>query len=215
MAEYYFKGMPFRSSKMLFIISSCIVLILVAGCTSPATTTPVTLTSTPTVAPTAAPTAVATTAAPATVATTVQPVTTVTTPTADPILHRWIRAISGTNPKKGYEYKFYPDGTVIYNYGSTKEVSSNLVIQTPADTSASGTWTKLGENKYIVKILPTGTTGAQIVEEYTLVPAHEDPAYPGVIIKDHIESKEETDQINKGQTRLSDEMYYPEKAKID
>jgi hypothetical protein len=208
--------MPLKFSKILLLTLTCVALILVAGCTSTApsagaVTTP--MTTAITAAATATPVVIA---APETIVTTALSVTpATTTATPDPILHRWVRIVSGTDPQKGYEWKFYPDSTVAYNYGSTKMTSSNIVILTPVDMSASGTWSKIGENKYLVKVLPTGETGAQIIREYTLVPAHEDPAYPGIIIRDHIESSFETDQINKGQARRYDEMYYPEKAKID
>lgn len=208
--------MPLKSSKILFLLVTCIALILIVGCTSTAPSTGIVTTPTITTVTLTATTTPATTAAPVTLVTTAQPVTpATTTATADPILHRWVRIVSGTDPQKGYEWKFYTDGTVAYNYGSTKMTSSNIVVQTPVDMSASGTWSKIGENKYLVKVLPTGENGAQIIREYTLVPAHEDPAYPGIIINDHIESSFETDQINKGQARRYDEMYYPEKAKID
>lgn len=208
--------MPLKSSKILLLTITCIALILVAGCTSSAPSTGTVTTPMATAITAAATATPATTAAPSPLVTTALPVTPATTAaTADPILHRWVRIVSGTDPLKGYEWKFYPDGTAAYNYGSTKMTSSNIVILMPVDMSASGTWSKIGENKYLVKVLPTGETGAQIIREYTLVPSHEDPAYPGITIRGHIESSFETDQINKGQARRYDEMYYPEKAKID
>lgn len=50
---------------------------------------------------------------------------------------------------------------------------------------------------------------------YTLVPAYVDPKYPGVTVSEHIESSYETDDIMPGQVPGVDEMYFPERAKID
>jgi hypothetical protein len=145
---------------------------------------------------------------------TTEPITTIATPAPDPILHRWIRIISGTNPASGYELKFYPGGTVVFNQGTIKEVSSNIMISTTT-LSASGTWTALGDNKYLVKINPVGNDGAPYVWEYTWVPAHEEPEYPGVVIAEHIESQDERDAIPKGRQPMRDEMFFPERAKVD
>jgi hypothetical protein len=143
-------------------------------------------------------------------------VITTTSPATDPILHRWIREfftpINGI--KYGYEFKFYPGGVVNYREGATEQVSSNYRITKPT-AEASGTWTALGDNKYLVKILPTGQTGAQLIREYTLVPAHEVKEYPGVVIPEHIESSYETEAIGKAHVQAYGEIYYPERAKID
>jgi hypothetical protein len=209
--------------KVLFLISLiCIAAILVTGCTNsgsnpaPVTTpTSITLATTP-ILTTAAP--VQQTPAPA-ITTVAAPITTAATPaatTADPILHRWVREISIpiNGEKYGYEFKFYPGGTVNYRYGKTEMISSNLRIKTPT-IEASGTWTNLGDNKYLVKFLPTAESGAQLLREYTLVPAHEVKEYPGVVIPTHIESSYETDAIGKAHVQSYGEMYYPELAKID
>ena len=106
-------------------------------------------------------------------------------PAADPILHRWIRQYGDpTAPQStGYEFKFYPDGTVDYREGTTKEVSSNIIIDTTYNFSEeTGTWTSLGNMTYLVKVLPTGQSGAQIIREYTLVPAHQNTDFPGITV---------------------------------
>lgn len=185
-----------------------------SGCTSQ--TTPPVVTAAPTTA-----TAIATTTATAQTATpipiiTTSPATITTTalPKTDPILHRWVRQYPDNKGIiVGYEFKFYPDGTVNYRYGSATMISDNIKIDPQIE--ASGTWMPLGNNTYLVKFLPSGTSGAQLIREYTLVPAHEEKLYPGVVIREHIESSYETDAINTGQERGADEMYYPEKAKID
>jgi hypothetical protein len=135
-----------------------------------------------------------------------------TTASTDPIIHRYIRQYSGLTT--GYEFKFYPEGTVDYREGTIKEISGNFMIDT-VSLEASGTWTNLGNMVYLVKILPTGQSGAQIIRQYTLVPAHEEKDYPGVVITEHIESSYETNAINLGQQRSSNIMYYPERVKID
>ena len=213
------KDMQKKGGLFLFSVV-CIALILVMGCTSsgsnPAGTTPTSTTAavvitTITAAPvqTSNPVALVTTQA-----TIITPITT-TAPTTDPILHRYVRVyIDKLNGQDvGYEFKFYPEGSVNYKYGTAKMVSDNIKIDSLSEMS--GTWTKLGDKKYLIKILPTGTSGAQIIREYTLVPEYIDPKYPGVTIREHIESSYETESINKGQAKRADEMYYPERAKID
>jgi hypothetical protein len=140
--------------------------------------------------------------------------TVIPTPTIDPILHRWIRQFWNNGTKYGYEFRFFGDGTVSYKYGITTTSSGNIKILDPV-LVASGTWTGLGDSKYVVKILPVGVSGAPIVREYTLVPAHQDPLYPGIIVKDHIESSYETDSIDKRTTRSEEIYFFPERAKID
>lgn len=95
-----------------------------------------------------------------------------------------------------------------------KMVSSNIMIEQQTNMY-SGTWTPTGNNKYLVSYLPVGVSGAQIVREYTLVPSHEEPGYPGVVIATHIESNFETDQIQLGTFNTIENMFYPEQAKID
>jgi hypothetical protein len=114
----------------------------------------------------------------------------------------------------GYEFKFYPDGTVNYREGLTNEVSGNLVIQTVTGVG-SGTWSPLGSMTYFIKILPTAQSGVQVIRQYTLVMAHENPKFPGVTIPEHIESSYEMDQINIARVPEPTTMDYPELAKID
>jgi len=212
-SEYDQKDMQ-KASVSLFLLSFCIVLILTGGCTNQGTNTlssttlPTTLTTMPTATPT-----VAVPASTVSVVTTAVPATTAAA--ADPILHRWIRRISGTSSARGYELKFYPGGTVVYNYGLIKEVSSNMMIDSPADIQATGTWTNLGDNKYLVKVNPTNVAGAPYVWEYTYVAEHGDPNYPGLVIKEHIENTQERDAVPKGREPMRDEMFFPERAKID
>ncbi len=213
--------------SIISLILMCIIVILVGGCTSnsgtSSTITPVTTpapvpttSSTATSSPEAA--AIVTTPA-ATVAITAAATTTVT-PITDPILHRWIRQYGDPTAAQstGYEFKFYSDGSVDYREGTTKEESSNIVIDTTyAYSEETGTWTSLGNMIYLVKILPTGVTGAQIIRQYTLVPAHQDPKFPGVTVPAQIESSYETDLIgaNTNEQPNMNLMYYPEQAKID
>jgi hypothetical protein len=121
----------------------------------------------------------------------------------------------GTGTMVGYEFKFYPDGTVDYKAGYTQEISGNIAIKT-VTREMSGTWSSLGNMTYMVKVLPVGTAGgAPIIGQYTLVPAHEKAGYPGVVIATHIESSDELNEITPGQVLSSDVMYFPEQAKID
>ena len=209
----------------IFLFSLCILGVIMAGCTSlgstsaapVATPTPqivyvtvlVTQTYTPT---TQTPVINTTTATPKTIQSTVPTITTTATPTSDPILHRWIRKIEGTNPVKAYELKFYPGGTVVYNYGTFKEVSSNMMIVPPADIQSTGTWTNVGDNKYLVKVNPTNISGAPYVWEYMYVPVY---LPDGTIFSEHIENAEERDAVPKGRQQMPGEMFYPVRAKID
>ena len=206
-----------------FLISLlCIAAILITGCTNsgsssaPVTTPAPTMTAAVSITTTDAPVQ---TAVPVTLVTTkavtITTTATTATSTTDPILHRWIRQYNQNGKIYAYEFKFYPGGIVNYRTGPSTMVSDNIKLITPPTSEASGTWSSLGNNKYLIQILPSGHSGAQIIREYTLVPAHEEKAYPGIVIKDHIESSYETEAINKGQQRQPDEMYYPEQAKID
>jgi hypothetical protein len=140
---------------------------------------------------------------------------TATTPASDPIEHRYIRQYINpqSNQLEGYEFRFYPGGTLRYRNGLTKMVSGNIIIDT-VKIEGSGTWEALGDNKYLLKYLPIGFSGAPIIVEYTLVPAHEEVDYPGVMITEHIESETETKAIKEGEEHKG-VMYYPERAKID
>ena len=193
----------------LFFIFLCTAVIFTPGCisqTEPAASAPAPIT-TNSVTP---PAAIFTTTVTTVIA--VPPVTTVVT--SDPILHRWVRKyifkVNGL--ESGYEFHFYPNGIVNYKIGSVTMVSGNINIIAPL-SEASGMWTKLEDNKYLIEIPPT--SGARIYRVYTLVPAYVDPKYPGVNFTEHIESSFETDDIIAGQVPGVNEMYFPERAKID
>jgi hypothetical protein len=151
------------------------------------------------------------------------PVSTVSTGanTTDPILHRWIRVDGSPTSadSTGYQYKFYPEGTVDFISGNTRMVSGNIYIDlTQPYVEYSGTWTYIGNATYLVKLLPDGLSGMTIIREYTLVPAHVDPSYPGITIPAQIQSSYETQLIGYGSNRESPNenlMYYPEQALID
>jgi hypothetical protein len=153
------------------------------------------------------------TAAPATPSVATQAATIVATTTfaadADLILHRWIRqnATGG-----GYEFRFYSDGTVVYYEGKIVSVSSNLKIPAP-DLTASGTWTKLSNGHYLVKINPVGVSGAPVVREYTIVPAS--ALFPVHLLSDYEQA--DVDKATKDGTLHSyaEDVFYPELAKTD
>jgi hypothetical protein len=209
----------------MVLVLVCIAAIVCAGCTGSAPAgTPATASPTITEVP---PTTIAenvTVTVPAQESTnatkkqntteTVKVSSTITAKNADPILHRyvfrWPDLVKNNN--YGYEYKFYQDGTVIYKYGIVTEVSSNLKIN--PTTQMVGTWTNLGNNTYLVKILPEGKSGQYYTREYTLVPDYVDPLYPGIVNREHIESDYERDAIFPGYEK-TDRMYFPERAKID
>lgn len=202
----------------LFLV--CIAVILVTGCTNSGTS-PAPVSTVPTAIITTMVTSVQTTA-PTPVVTSLSTTVTTAIPTTigtDPILHRWIRQYRSTTGSPtgftGYEFTFFPGGIVQYRFGYTTMISDNIRID-KSQLEGSGTWTKTGDNKYVIQILPTGTTGAQIVREYTLVPAHEATGYPGIIIKEHLESLYETQEaIAQNWQKGTDEMFYPERAKSD
>ena len=207
--------MEYRSA--LLSVALIAIVLLLAGCTAPSSpAAPPATTPAPFVPVTSPAPAVIPPTAPAPVAadTTTAAVTTATTPAPDPILHRWIRRYTVNQSDYGYEFRFFPDGTVSYDEGPTTEISSNIQIPDPV-SEASGTWVNEGNNKYLVKILPTGETGAPVVREYTLVPRNSPANYPGLVIPAHIESSFETNQIPKAREPMPDEMDYPEQAKID
>jgi len=202
-----------KLKTFLLLIILLVGVILMAGCTG---TAPVpSITPTPQIIYVTVMVTPAMTSAPA-AATTTAPVSVSTAAAPDPILHRFIRQYTDTSTGRmvGYEFKFYPDGTVNYREGLTNEVSGNIVIQTVIG-EGSGTWSPLGSMTYLIKILSTAQSGAQVIRQYTLVMAHENPKFPGVTIPEHIESSYETDQINLGQQPDPNSMEYPELAKID
>ena len=207
-----------RHAADILLTFFCIGALLIAGCVGTGTPNKA---SVPT--PPSTPSVLSTTVA--TIQTTESTVSTITTspptipsnptPSAvkDPILHRYFKI--NTAPL-GYEITFYPNGVVNYRVGSLKMVSSDYTIDN-IDWTASGTWTSLGNNKYMIQILPAGQTGAQIIREYTLIPAHSDPQFPGLTIAEHIESSYESNTLNKAEHMLIDQMYkyYPQRAKND
>lgn len=207
--------------KILLVNLFCVALIIIAGCTSPIKTEPavVTATGTGTVPPiSVAPTTMVPelTTLPITTSPTVNITPNSTTPPSDPIEHRYIRQYIDPKTAKtiGYEYKFFHGGILRYRSGTTTMSSGNIVIDEMQE-EGSGTWTNLGNNKYLLKYLPTAVSGADVIKEYTLVAAHVDPSYPGIVIVEHIESDFETSHINKGEQIRHDYMYFPERAKID
>ena len=74
-----------------------------------------------------------------------------------------------------------------------------------------------GQYDLLVKVLPTGQSGAQIIREYTLVPAHQNTDFPGITVPAQIESSYETDLIgaNTNEQPNANLMYYPEQAETD
>jgi hypothetical protein len=211
--------------KYFLFIVLLVVVIISVGCVSNNKNTVITPTQTTiatmqnTVQTTALPTSIP---APTTTKVTARVTTAITTSkpenqAGDPILHRWVRQYPNTNTSinewQGYEFIFYPEGSVIYNYGVPKMISSNLLID--PTLQMSGTWTNVGNEKYIVKLNPATVGGSSIIREYTRIPTYEDKRYPGKIIKEHIESSYEKNAIEKAQIPKTDEMFYPERAKID
>ncbi|MDP3562956.1 MAG: hypothetical protein Q8R70_00545 [Methanoregula sp.] len=209
----------------ILLVLVCIAAIVCAGCTgsapagSPAgteakvTALPVTM-EIPTPLATTVPVLVQNTSVTPNTTVTAKAIATIPAKTADPILHRyifkWPEAVKGIY--YGFEYKFYPDGSVIYKYGPLTEVSSVMTIN--PTSQMGGTWTNLGENKYLVKVIPEGKNVQSYTREYTWVAEYEDPLYPGKINKEHIESDYERNAIFPGWEKL-DRMYYPERAKTD
>jgi hypothetical protein len=135
---------------------------------------------------------------------------TATTAAPDPILHRWIRQYGdGT----GYEFQFYPDGTVIYKQGTIITVNGNLKIPSTV-ISGSGTWTALGNAQYLVKVLYTGNSGApNIVRSYTIVPQYG-------LLPLHLVSSYEQADVDAATTNgtihsSSTDIYYLEQAAQD
>lgn len=178
-----------------------ILCILVVGCTSqPSAPAPVQnpQTSMPTTISTPIQTEIPTQ----------NPVVTAETQATDPILHRYVKL---NKDLSGYEFTFYPGGVVSYRAGSTKQVKGDYTINV-VDNQASGTWTSLGNNKYLVQFLPVGVEGAKIIREYTLVPAHKDPEY-GAMVPEYIMSTYESENLNKAERIQINQMYryYPQR----
>jgi hypothetical protein len=214
----------------------CIVTLLAAGCTSSessdaaATPTPrviyVTVTVTPTPTPTHCywdATKMACSDQPVTAATpsTTAPATitqaTMTSAGPDPILHRWIRQYSPASGSstKGYEFKFYSDGTVVYNEGTIQEVSSNLRIPSP-EITGSGTWTKLSEDHYLVKVTPVNSSGASlvpIVRQYVRVAAY--GTLPEHLVSDYEQADVDNATKNGLLHSYSEDVFYVDRVKTD
>ena len=217
-----------------FLIFICIIVILFSGCTSTPnnmppgtpvvpTTTMITVVPAPTIMPVPPVPNGTPVIQAAAVITTPVPAVNISSGvnTTDPILHRWIRVEGSPTSadSTGYQYKFFPEGTVDFISGNTRMVSGNIFIDlTQPFVEYSGTWTYIGNATYLVKLLPNGLSGVTILREYTLVPAHIDPSYPGITIPAHIQSSYETQLIGYGSNRESpneDLMYYPEQASVD
>ncbi|HUH79152.1 MAG TPA: hypothetical protein VLY83_04570 [Methanoregula sp.] len=199
-------------------------MILAAGCTdsdstgAAATPTPRIIYVTVTVTP--APTSTHCYWDPATMACSDHPVTTApptaapaapTTEAPDPILHRWIRQYPGG--AGGYEFQFFPDGTVIYDQGNVVTVSRNLKIPAPVITG-SGTWTKLSEDHYLVKVSFPGISGAPaIVRQYARVPQY------GLLAEHLVSSFEQADvdgaTANGTVHSYATDVFYLERAQTD
>jgi hypothetical protein len=111
-------------------------------------------------------------------------------------------------PWAAYDFVFLSDGSVIYTYGVPVKSGSNIRIG--SQVKMSGTWEKIGDNKYRVAI-PASSVGSQIFREYTRVPASIDKE-SGETINEHIVSQYEIDSLPTGREKLTNEMYYPERA---
>lgn len=226
----------YKGSYILFIFL-CIMGIFIAGCTQSDDNAPVTP------AATISPQVVTTTAAapaettqcywdpqkmacsdhPVTAATTIPVVTSAaisvtTTAGPDPILHRWVRqypAASTGAISQGYEFNFYPEGTVVYKEGTITEVSSNLLIPSP-DITGSGSWTKLSEDHYLVKVTPVNSTGTNlppIVRQYVHVAAY--GTIPEHLVSDYEQTYLDNATRNGLVHSYSDEVFYVDRVKTD
>lgn len=191
-----------------------VAVLLAAGCTDSSGTSGSSTTMPTTVVPvTSAP---VTTPIPNTSATAVTTYPTATptvtaTPESDPILHRWVReypTFTTDMPWAAYDFVFLSDGSVTYTYGVPIKSGSNIRIV--SQLKMSGTWQKIGDNKYRVSI-PASSGGSQIFREYTRVPASTDKE-SGETIKEHIVSQYETGSLPTGRDKQTNEMYYPERA---
>jgi len=228
--------------KGIFILLAffCMATLCIAGCTETGdNTAAATVTATQTIPVQAATTAVsaaettpcywdsqkmacadhpvtaAVTTAAAAPATTVQ---VTATPVSDPILHRWVRQYPATSAgaaSQGYEFMFYPEGTVVYKEGTIEEISSNLRIPSPV-TTGSGSWTKISEDHYMVKVTPVNSTGSSlppIVRQYVHVAAY------GTVPEHMVSDFEQTyvdDVTRRGLLHsYSEEVFYVDRVKAD
>jgi hypothetical protein len=169
----------------------------------------------PTIIPTPSPVQTTAPAPAPTIIATPVPTSVLENKSSDPILHRWVRQyqVSPSPEYVGYEFIFYSDGSVVYNSGEASMISSNIKIK--STFQASGTWTNVGNGKYIVKVNPVLVGGAPIIREYTRVVTYEDPRYPGKIINEHLESSYEREAFEKNPYQRGDNMPWLERAKID
>jgi hypothetical protein len=126
--------------------------------------------------------------------------TIVPTEAPDPVTHRWIHItnnatlIDGNLRYWGEELHFYSDGTVSYQYGIAKEISSNYAINDPT-LYGTGTWSKVGDNEYIVKVsnpLLDGSTPK--ISNVYFYPGGINPMYPGINFSAYLEVQEGTDR---------------------
>ncbi len=111
-------------------------------------------------------------------------------------------------PWAAYDFVFLSDGSVVYTFGVPIKIGSNIKIG--SQVKMSGTWEKIGDNKYRVAI-PGSAAGSQILREYTRVPASIDKD-TGESINEHIVSQYEIDSLPTARKKLTNEMYYPERA---
>jgi len=189
-----------------------IAVLLAAGCTSssgssaagPTTTTMPTTSALVTTQVLIAPTTAVTTSP-------TQTPTATATPGSDPILHRWVReypTFTSDMPWAAYDFVFLSDGSVTYTFGVP--ITSGSGFRIVSQQKMSGTWQKIGDNKYRVSI-PGSAAGSQILREYTRVPASIDKESRETI-NEHIVSQYEIDSLPKAREKLTNEMYYPERA---
>ena len=201
---------------MLFsLVLLAVAIVLAAGCTGSSGTSggSTAVPTTTTVPTTSAPVTTATLITPQTTATAsfTQALTTTAAPVPDPILHRWVReypTFTSDMPWAAYDFVFLSSGSVTYTYGVPVKSGSNIRIV--SQLKMSGTWEKIGDDKYRV-VIPATSGGSQIFREYTRVPASTDKD-TGETINEHIVSQYETDSLPTGRDKLANEMYYPERA---
>jgi hypothetical protein len=213
-----------KISPVLVLLVACAAAILVAGCTGTGssglqpTPTPEVIYVTVTVTPT--PTATHCYWNPQTMSCSDQPytpppttvtATATTTAAPDPILHRWIRQYPGGG--SGYEFQFYPDGTVIYKLGTIVTVNSNLKMPSP-NISGSGSWSKIGSTDYLVKVWYTGNSGApDIIRDYSLVPQYS--ALPQHLVSSYEQADVDAATANGTFHSFATDVFYLEQAPQD
>jgi hypothetical protein len=213
-----------NNARYIFFIGISILFILVTGCifsineqTPPSTQSPsltqtpqivyVVVTVTPTIIPTSA--VISTGTTPILIPTNV---TTIPTETTDPILHRWINitknviVVDGNLQYYGAELQFYSDGYVKYDYGISQEISSNYAINNP-NLTWTGTWSKVGNNQYIAKMLDANQSlpgSTPTINNIYYYPAGTNPLYPGITFPAHLVAQQGTSTV----------YFYPAKSDI-